>query len=57
MRRGTRPTSLPDYLTADRPIGFSYGTVLGATTAAMFPDRMDKVILDGVVNLAEYYHG
>ncbi|KAH8886133.1 TAP domain-containing protein [Thozetella sp. PMI_491] len=37
--------------------GFSYGTVLGATTAAMFPDRMDRVILDGVVNLAEYYHG
>jgi len=23
----------------------------------MFPDRMDKVVLDGVVNLQEYYHG
>ncbi|KAL6404980.1 hypothetical protein AUP68_11819 [Ilyonectria robusta] len=35
--------------------GISYGTVLGATTAAMFPERMDKVILDGVVNPFEYY--
>ncbi|KAK4238918.1 proteinase [Achaetomium macrosporum] len=35
--------------------GFSYGTLLGATAAAMFPDRMDKVILDGVVNPHEYY--
>ena len=37
--------------------GFSYGTVLGATVAAMFPDKMDKVILDGNVNLHEYYGG
>ncbi|BCS22615.1 uncharacterized protein APUU_30840A [Aspergillus puulaauensis] len=36
--------------------GFSYGTVLGATVASMFPDRMDKVILDGVMNPHEYYH-
>ncbi|KAH8807550.1 TAP-like protein-domain-containing protein [Xylogone sp. PMI_703] len=36
--------------------GFSYGTTLGATVAAMFPDRMDKVILDGVLNSHEYYH-
>ena len=37
--------------------GFSYGTALGATVAAMFPDRMDKVILDGVLNVQEYYAG
>lgn len=37
--------------------GFSYGTILGATVAAMFPDRMDKVIIDGVVNAPEYYAG
>lgn len=37
--------------------GFSYGTVLGATVAAMFPDRMDKMVLDGVVNSHEYYTG
>ncbi|OGM41169.1 hypothetical protein ABOM_009862 [Aspergillus bombycis] len=37
--------------------GISYGTVLGATVASLFPDRMDKVILDGVQNPHEYYHG
>ncbi|RYP37233.1 hypothetical protein DL767_003052 [Monosporascus sp. MG133] len=36
--------------------GFSYGTTLGATVAAMFPDRVDKMILDGVQNPHEYYH-
>ncbi|GME23738.1 Nedd8-like protein [Neofusicoccum parvum] len=40
-----------------RYIGYSYGSVLGATVASMFPDRMDRVILDGVVNLHEYYRG
>jgi len=33
----------------------SAGTVLGATIAAMFPGRMDRVILDGVVNSHDYY--
>lgn len=37
--------------------GFSYGTLLGTTVAAMFPDRMDKIVLDGVVNPHEYYAG
>ncbi|KFA46167.1 hypothetical protein S40293_03790 [Stachybotrys chartarum IBT 40293] len=36
--------------------GFSYGTTLGATVSAMFPERVDKVILDGVQNPHEYYH-
>ncbi|KAL4913976.1 TAP-like protein-domain-containing protein [Aspergillus aurantiobrunneus] len=36
--------------------GISYGTILGATVAAMFPDRVDKVILDAVQNPHEYYH-
>ncbi|ORY71044.1 polyketide synthase 3 [Pseudomassariella vexata] len=31
--------------------------VLGATVASMFPDRMDRVLLDGVVNPDDYYHG
>ncbi|KAL2809326.1 TAP-like protein-domain-containing protein [Aspergillus granulosus] len=39
-----------------RYYGFSYGTTLGATTAAMFPDRIDKMILDAVQNVHEYYH-
>lgn len=37
--------------------GFSYGTVLGDTVAAMFPDRMDKVVLDGSLNPHDYYAG
>ncbi|KAF3762102.1 hypothetical protein M406DRAFT_53336, partial [Cryphonectria parasitica EP155] len=35
--------------------GFSYGTTLGATVAAMFPDKIDKMILDGVQNPWEYH--
>lgn len=37
--------------------GYSYGTALGATLAAMFPGRVDKVLLDGVLNMDEYYAG
>lgn len=37
--------------------GLSYGTALGATAAAMFPDQMDKVVLDGVLNMDQYYAG
>ncbi|OTA99728.1 hypothetical protein M426DRAFT_16190 [Hypoxylon sp. CI-4A] len=36
--------------------GFSYGTTLGATVAAMFPDRIERMVLDGVQNVHEYYH-
>ncbi|KAE8420287.1 TAP-like protein-domain-containing protein [Aspergillus pseudocaelatus] len=36
--------------------GFSYGTVLGSTVAAMFPDRVDKLILDGVMNPHQYFN-
>ncbi|TKX23072.1 hypothetical protein C1H76_4724 [Elsinoe australis] len=36
--------------------GISYGTVLGATFAAMFPDRVKRMVLDGVVNVYEYYN-
>jgi len=35
--------------------GISYGTALGATIAAMFPDRIDKMLLDGVVNPWKYW--
>lgn len=34
--------------------GFSYGTVLGNTLASMFPGRMGRVILDGVVDIHDY---
>ncbi|KAL8794631.1 MAG: hypothetical protein Q9195_002827 [Heterodermia aff. obscurata] len=37
--------------------GLSYGSVLGETVAAMYPDRMDKIVLDGVLNPRNYYRG
>lgn len=36
--------------------GRSYGTVLGTTFAAMWPDRVERVVLDGVVDAQRYYH-
>lgn len=35
-------------------IGYSYGTLLGATFAAMFPDKVGRVVLDGVVDADHY---
>lgn len=37
--------------------GMSYGTLLGATFAAMYPDRVGRLILDGVVDPADHYAG
>ncbi|KAL3469938.1 TAP-like protein-domain-containing protein [Aspergillus californicus] len=37
--------------------GRSYGTVLGATFAALFPDRIERMVLDGVVDSNKYYSG
>jgi pimeloyl-ACP methyl ester carboxylesterase len=33
----------------------SYGTVIGSTFASMFPDRVGRMILDGVMNAEQYY--
>lgn len=33
----------------------SYGSILGSTLIAMFPDRVDRALLDGVMNAHEYY--
>ncbi|KAL4251257.1 Serine protease/Carboxylesterase S33, partial [Pleurotus pulmonarius] len=35
--------------------GFSYGTVLGATFASIFPDRVERLVLDGVVDSENYF--
>ncbi|KAF7433707.1 hypothetical protein PC9H_005670 [Pleurotus ostreatus] len=35
--------------------GFSYGTVLGATFASLFPDRIDRLVLDGVLDAESYF--
>jgi pimeloyl-ACP methyl ester carboxylesterase len=37
--------------------GVSYGTVIGQTLAALFPDRIGRVIVDSNVNSEEYYSG
>ncbi|KIX01829.1 uncharacterized protein Z518_09556 [Rhinocladiella mackenziei CBS 650.93] len=37
--------------------GYSYGTLLGATFVAMYPDRVSRVVLDGVVDAQDYYNG
>ena len=37
--------------------GVSYGTVLGATYASLFPDRIGRMVLDGVDDIADYYSG
>ncbi|TKA74423.1 hypothetical protein B0A55_06219, partial [Friedmanniomyces simplex] len=34
--------------------GFSYGTFLGNTFAAMFPDRVGRLVVDGVVDAYNY---
>ncbi|KAK0436830.1 Alpha/Beta hydrolase protein, partial [Desarmillaria tabescens] len=35
--------------------GFSYGTVLGATFATMFPDKVERIVLDGVLDMDGWY--
>ncbi|PYI16958.1 alpha/beta-hydrolase [Aspergillus violaceofuscus CBS 115571] len=34
----------------------SYGTVIGTTFASMFPDRVERMVLDGVLNAEQYYN-
>ena len=36
--------------------GFSYGTYVGTTFASMFPDRVGRLVLDGVVSSYDYNH-
>ncbi|CAE6442757.1 unnamed protein product, partial [Rhizoctonia solani] len=45
--------ALHDYLEGTKEInywGFSYGTIIGNYFVNMFPDRVGRVVLDGVVN-------
>ncbi|KFY27607.1 hypothetical protein V493_03395 [Pseudogymnoascus sp. VKM F-4281 (FW-2241)] len=36
--------------------GLSYGTTVGSTVAAMYPDRIDRIVLDAVQNVHDYYN-
>ncbi|KAG6194647.1 hypothetical protein E4U10_002713 [Claviceps purpurea] len=38
-------------------LGFSYGTVLGNYVASLFPERVGRVVLDGVCNADDYSNG
>ncbi|KAF8457778.1 TAP-like protein-domain-containing protein, partial [Terfezia claveryi] len=35
--------------------GFSYGSILGITFAAMFPDDVERIVVDGVMGTPDYY--
>ncbi|KAJ7474134.1 TAP-like protein-domain-containing protein [Mycena latifolia] len=36
--------------------GISWGSVLGATFASLFPDKVGRLIIDGVLDMDGYYH-
>lgn len=38
-------------------LGFSYGTFIGNTFASMFPERVGRMVLDGVLNAEDYIRG
>jgi pimeloyl-ACP methyl ester carboxylesterase len=49
-----------DALGEDRLLRFwgrSYSTILGQTFAAMFPDRVGRILLDSTLRLDDYYSG
>ncbi|KAH8826672.1 TAP-like protein-domain-containing protein [Flagelloscypha sp. PMI_526] len=36
-------------------MGFSYGTILGSTFASLFPDKIERMVIDGVMDVDNYY--
>ncbi|KAH6642039.1 hypothetical protein C7974DRAFT_302450 [Boeremia exigua] len=37
--------------------GVSYGSILGTTFAQLFPDRVGRMIIDGIMDPSDYYDG
>jgi pimeloyl-ACP methyl ester carboxylesterase len=37
--------------------GVSYGSILGPTFASLYPDRVGRMVIDGVLELEDYYNG
>lgn len=37
--------------------GISYGTVLGGTFASLYPDRIGRMLIDGVMDMEDHYNG
>jgi pimeloyl-ACP methyl ester carboxylesterase len=37
--------------------GISYGSILGPTFASLYPERVGRMIIDGVLELEDYYNG
>ncbi|KAF5012539.1 hypothetical protein FDECE_1406 [Fusarium decemcellulare] len=52
VRIGT--SSQVDHVPRLQYLGLSYGTALGNTFASMFPGRVGRIVLDGVVNARDY---
>lgn len=37
--------------------GVSYGSILGPTFASLYPERVGRMVIDGVLELEDYYNG
>ncbi|KAH9234910.1 hypothetical protein K456DRAFT_1748894 [Colletotrichum gloeosporioides 23] len=51
-RNSTKPANAPK--TRLQYIGISYGSFLGNTLASMFPERVGRIMVDGIVNAEDY---
>ncbi|KAL2171368.1 hypothetical protein VTG60DRAFT_3010 [Thermothelomyces hinnuleus] len=61
LRRSGKKGSGSDKAQRSSPLlqffGISYGTMLGNTFASMFPDRVGRMVLDGIVDADDYISG
>jgi pimeloyl-ACP methyl ester carboxylesterase len=57
QKGGLDKSTMPEHKEKVLFWGFSYGTLLGATFATVYPNRIERMILDGVVDAEDYYSG